>query len=380
MRFPFRHVDLSLVMLVAAMGCSETASTDKFAPWDYESNPHSEKYDFGEVDTLVQSFIDDYPEVEGATLAIVRGDHGPIYEKGYGAFDGGRISMLASTGKVLSVGVILALVDEGLLDLDRPIADYLDWGDHHPSVTMRQILSMMAGLPILFWVFDQCPPFACDCDATGRLQECGRTVFQDEREWIPPMEAFHYSHWQLAGAVAEVVSNKRWAELVQDELVEPCGLPNTGYKGTAPDYPAAFDGDPANVPDTDNPSLGGGAYSTVNDYGKVLMMHLRGGLCGGGRALSAEMVAAMQADLVPEGVAMPLWRPEAVNYGMGWWKYDNQPGLLIDSGAFGARSMLHSEEDWGAIMILETTSDDGHELFERLAPAIQDAVAAVDGS
>ncbi|MBW2628543.1 MAG: hypothetical protein JRE45_13060 [Deltaproteobacteria bacterium] len=103
-------------------------------------------------------------------------------------------------------------------------------------------------------------------------------------------------------------------------------------------------------------------------------MHLRDGLCGQERVLSPEMLQAMQEDLVPEGVAMPSWRPEAINYGMGWWKYEDEPGLLIDSGAYGARAVLHPEEDWGAIMIIETTSDEGHELFTRLVPVIRAAL------
>ena len=83
------------------------------------------------------------------------------------------------------------------------------------------------------------------------------------------------------------------------------------------------------------------------------------------------MVQAMQEDLVPEGAAMPAWRPEAINYGMGWWKYEDEPGLLIDSGAFGARAHLHPDEGWGAIMILEAKSLDGSELRTRLVPAIR---------
>ena len=362
--------------VVPLVGCTDSGgSSDNSAPLDYENNPASAKYDFNAVDEVVADFMADYPAVEGVTLAVVRGGEGQIYEERYGDFDRDRISMIASTGKVLSAGIILSLADEGLLDLDRPIAEYLDWGDHHPTVSMRHILSMMSGLSPLFWVFDECFPFACECDPAAELQQCGRVVYQDETTWILPGQEFGYSRWQLAGAVAEVVSNRSWAELLRQKLVAPCGLPNTGYKnGPYPDYPVKFDGDPANLPETDNPSIGGGAYTTVNDYSKVLLMHLRGGLCGQERALSSGMVQAMQEDLLPEGVEMPPWRPEAINYGMGWWKYQDQPGLLIDSGAYGARAVLHPEEDWAAIMIIETTSDEGHELFTRLVPVIRAAL------
>lgn len=193
---------------VALLACETGGGTDHWAPLDYESNPASAKYDFEDVDATVGDFIEDYPTVEGVTLAIVRGAEGQVYEKGYGVLDRERISMIASTGKVLSVGIILALVDDGLLDLDRPVAEYLDWGDHHPGVTMRQILSMMAGLPVLINTGGLCLPHACECDPATTMQECGRVVFEDESMSIPPGEEFHYGRWQLAGAVAEVVSGK----------------------------------------------------------------------------------------------------------------------------------------------------------------------------
>lgn len=104
---------LSGVMLVAAVvaiGCSETSGSDNSAPLDRESNPASAKYVFSDVDTAIRDFLEDYPALNGVTLT---------------------------------------LVDERLLDLDRPIAEYLDWGDHQPGVTMRQTLSMMAGFPPL---------------------------------------------------------------------------------------------------------------------------------------------------------------------------------------------------------------------------------------
>jgi hypothetical protein len=79
--------------------------------------------------------------------------------------------------------------------------------------------------------------------------------------------------------------------------------------------------------------------------------------------------------LVPEGTAMPIWRPPAVNYGMGWWKYEDEPTLLIDPGAFGARAYLDPVEGWGAIAILEADTTDGAELRQTLVPAIRSVLA-----
>jgi CubicO group peptidase (beta-lactamase class C family) len=309
---------------------------------------------------------------------VVRKDEGQIYEKGYGDFERDRAILVASAGKLLAAGVIVALVDEGLLELDRPVSQYLDWGDHHPGVTIENLLSMMSGIE--GWPEDNHP---CVHDPATTVQDCGRTAFQNESESVPPGEEYRYSGtaWQLAGAVAEVVSGKSWAELVDEKLVQPCGLPNTGFLSTDSQlpYPTAFDGDPASWPPSDNPEIGGGAYITVNDYSKVLLMHLHEGRCGEQRVLSSELVQHMQKDLTPEGVTFPPWTfSPPVGYGLGWFRYEDDPELLIDPGAWGAKAVLHPGEGWAAILLLENNFTVGNIMLVEIVPLIREAILQAD--
>jgi CubicO group peptidase (beta-lactamase class C family) len=364
-----------LMIALAFAGCSSDASvSDNWVPLDYESNPHSAKYDFSAVDSAAERFIASSPAIRGLTLAVVREDQGQIYEMGYGEFERDRTILVASAGKLLAAGVIVALADDGLLELDRPVAEYLDWGDHHPAVTIENLLSMMSGIE--GWPEDNHP---CVHDPTTTVQACGRTVFQNESESVPPGEEYRYSGtaWQLAGAVAEVVSGKSWVDLVDEKLVQPCGLPNTGFLSTDSQlpYPAAFDGDPASWPPSDNPEIGGGAYITVNDYSKVLLMHLHDGRCGEQRVLSSEMVQHMQKDLTPEGVTFPPWTfSPAVSYGLGWFRYEDDPELLIDPGAWGAKAVLHPGEGWAAILLLENNFTVGNTMLVEIVPLIREAI------
>ncbi len=373
-------VTLFFVLALGLMGCSEASGTDNWAPLDYESNPHAAKYDFSEVDSASADFVERWANVDGITLAVVRENEGQIYEAAYGEFERDRVSLLASTTKVLSVGIILTLVDQGLLEIDRPIVEYLDWGEHHPTVTVEDLLSMMSGIGKL--PSEEAQEGLCSFDPSTTSETCAREIFQDESDSIPPGQEFRYSEsaWTLAGGVAQVVSGESWAELVEKRLVGPCGLPDTQYFGGAilPEYPEGFA--PEDVPPSENPSIGGGAASTVNDYSKVLLMHLHEGICGNKRVLSPEMIRAMQRDMVPDGVAMPDWNIEASNYGMGWWKHVDKPGLLIDSGAFGARAVLHPEEGWGAILIIESRSFVGSFLVREIVPLIRSAVLEADDS
>ena len=375
MRYLFGLVCIFSLGFLLVVGCSEGGGADGTGgtAGTGGTGGSSEKYDFSAVDSAAATFVETFG-LNGLTLAVVREGEGEIYEKGYGEFDSDRISLVASTSKVLAAGVILTLVDDGLLELDRPVAEYLDWGDHHPTVTIEHLLSMMSGIE--GW---PAANHACVHDPTTKVKECGRAVFEDETESIPPGEEFRYSGsaWQLAGAVAEVVSGKSWAELVDERLVEPCSLLNTGFLSTDSQlgYPMAFDGDPANFPPSDNPEIGGGAYTTVSDYSKVLLMHLHDGRCGDQVVLSSEMVERMQAELVPDGLVLPPWTPSpAVNYGMGWFRYEEDPSLAVDPGAWGAKAILHPDEGWGAILMIEVSFGVGNLMYNEIVPLIREAV------
>jgi len=81
MRYLFGFI---CVLALAVMGCSEPpGGQDKWAPLDYESNPHSARYDFSAVDSAADSFVASFPAVRGLTLAVVRKGEGQLYEKGY---------------------------------------------------------------------------------------------------------------------------------------------------------------------------------------------------------------------------------------------------------------------------------------------------------
>jgi hypothetical protein len=113
MRYLFGFLCICALGVLPLVGCSDSGGThggqDNWAPLDYEANPASAKYNFRAVDEAVADFMVDYPAVEGVTLAVVRGGDGQIYEEGYPELIRDRISMIASTGKVLSAGAIMII-------------------------------------------------------------------------------------------------------------------------------------------------------------------------------------------------------------------------------------------------------------------------------
>src|SRR6185312_9194912 len=112
----------AVVLAALLSGCGSdssggTGSTDNLAPGGVKPAP---ELDFTEFDSAVDQYLADN-ELEGASVVVVHKDWGMVHSSGYGAFDADRLYLIASSSKVLSVGILMKFADEGKLDLDAPI-------------------------------------------------------------------------------------------------------------------------------------------------------------------------------------------------------------------------------------------------------------------
>ena len=360
--------------------------------------------DFKSFDDALQTAIDSYNATDagaglpilGASAVVVHKDLGTVHSKGFGQFAADRLYLIASSSKILSVGVLKRLEDQGKLDFAKPISEYLgaSWGAHKTDVSLAQLMSNSSGLPSLGEILvlssnpsqellTQYSAHLCQYMATGSLSDCGKSIYQDDMPANnrPPDQTFRYggSQWQLAGAVAEVVSGKTWADLITETYVTPCGVPSVGFtnpygqQGVSPlGYPS-FDADQKKLPVSQNPSIEGGGYSTAPDYAKLLLMHLRGGKCGDTTVLSAAAVAAMQKDRVMAYGGMPNIGANAAGssvftgYGLGWWVSDT---FVADPGAYGAFPFLDVNRAYGAIIMLEVNNTVGAQVGLAVKPSL----------
>lgn len=228
-------------------------------------------------------------------------------------------------------------------------------------------------------------PYLCQFLPDGEIEACGKTVFEtpdDDADVIEPDTEFRYggAQWQVAGAVAETVSAKTWAELIDEIYVEPCDLESFGFNnhwaqiGSGFDYPLdEFNADPSVLVDTENPQIEGGAYSTAGDYAKLLLMHLRGGMCGDTQVLSQQALDTMHADRVESAYGGNAG--DTTGYGMGWW-VDRQTGRITDAGAYGSVPWLDLDDGYGAYLVIEANSGAGGALAALLEEPVADAIAA----
>jgi CubicO group peptidase (beta-lactamase class C family) len=342
--------------------------------------PETADRDFAPVAAEIEAFVSERG-LTGAGIVVVHREEGELYREYFGEFSEDRISLIASSSKMISAGVLLKLHEDGALDIDMPLRDYIDWADPESDITAAQLMSNSSGLvglgPDLLY-----QPYICQWLPTEELESCGEAVLSgpdDDADVIAPDTEFRYggAQWQVAGAVAEAVSAKTWSELVNEIYVEPCGLDSLGYISLgavvsgAPGYPTAFGGDPDGLDATENPNIEGGAYITTSDYGELLLMHLRGGLCGETQVLSSDSLDTMHADRIKAAYGGSAW--PNTGYGMGWW-VDRETGRISDGGAFGTVPWLDLDDGYGVYLVIEDTSQTGGELAERIEDLIHTTV------
>jgi CubicO group peptidase (beta-lactamase class C family) len=374
MRMPkrcIRLLSLSAFLTLAACGGSGETAPD---------------YDFAAVDTAVEEFLAGAgADLEGAGLIIVHRDWGVVYQESFGSFDKDRVYLVASSSKMVTAGILNRLHDDGLLDLDAPVADVVEWGEVHPEITPAQLISNSSGL-VGLGPDPTYGPYLCQYFHTGSLSQCGEQIFTAEAAdplLAPPDTEFRYGggQWQVAGAVAEAASGMSWAELVDSTYVEPCGLEGFGYNnhfvqleaGATPfSYPGGFDGDISRLEPSDNPSMEGGLYTTTGAYGELLLMHLRGGRCGENFVLSQESVERMQVDRIAAEYDGDAGGNQG--YGMGWWVDRSRTGWVVDPGAYGSFPWIDNERGYAAFSVIEDTSPLGSVLATAVLDEIEEAI------
>ena len=155
--------------------------------------------------------------VPGLALAVV--DGGQVWRRGFGravedpaqAVSDETVFEAASLGKPVFAYLVLRLVDTGLIDLDRPLYDYLPIPDaNNPRmkrVTARQVLSHTTGLPN----WRQQP---------GPLEPA-----------TEPGKVFGYSGeaYFYLQHVIEALSGKPFCRLIREQVLDPLEMKDSSY-------------------------------------------------------------------------------------------------------------------------------------------------------
>ncbi len=314
------------------------------------SYPQKITYDFTETDDIFQEFLDETDDTQGVSYTIVDAELGTIHEAAFGDHNIDLIAMLASTSKVPSAMLLMAIDEDPAINfsVSEEIQNYIPWEGVYEDRTTIQLLSNTSGIPGLESLTDY-NLHLCQFQPFGSLQECGKLIYQNELKGTSPAgSVYDYggSQWQLAGLVAEQATGKSWRQIVRHYLADPCALEVFEY-GNMWSSLGAWDGTLDSLRGQQNPHIGGGAISNMRDYAKILISHLRGGWCGGNRILSIDGIKQLQINRTKEF---------RTNYGMGWrisYGSNKIPYLYWDPGAFGAVAWIDTLRGIGGYMAID---------------------------
>jgi len=336
-------------------------------------------------EAYVDGFVGDVPP--GLSVAIALGGD-VIYANGFGLADGPRgtaatadtVYQWGSMTKMVTVTAIMQLVEQGLIDLDAPISDYLDYFPVEYPITTLQLLNHSAGLPendIGFRFFNLDGEPVPDPDLAAREYVAGFTgpIFE-------PGSASAYAnpHILLIGQIVAEVSGQPYADYVREHILAPLGMENTDFTYSseamiadaaahaipatqAEAFMAAVDevwefGDAADlIRETDDRYAWLNRYNTGAAYGglkgppseaaRFMQMHLNGGELEGVRILSPESVALMQEiQLSTAGEPLPI--------SLGWFVVDDAEHPYVEhaGGGPGIRSLMRLYPDDGLGIVL----------------------------
>ncbi len=246
-------------------------------------------------------------KIAGAVVTIVK-DGAIVLAKGYGFADiaagrrmtaDGSLVRPGSISKLFTGIAVMQLVEQGKLDLDRDVNDYLDFHVPTPAggvpVTLRRLLTHRAGFEEhVKGVFSRAPAPMPLGPWLARAQP--KRIF-------PGGDVPAYSNYgvSLAGYIVERVAGVPFTDYMADHILRPLGMTRSTFAQPVPDALASFaargyrrsDQPPLPFAETIQTIPAGALAATGTDMGRFMLALLAGGTLDGARVLTAESLAAM---------------------------------------------------------------------------------------
>lgn len=250
---------------------------------------------------------------------VVSGQVGKNDEQGQRPLTKDTMYGIASTSKMFTTVAVMQLVDQGKIDLDKPVVQYIPEfamkDERYKQITPRMLLNHSSGLngspQTNSFLFEDNDTYAHD---TLLKQLADQTLKANPGAF----SVYCNDGFTLAEIVVERVSGMNFTSYIHRYITEPLGMTNTktplDYLDTAKMaglYYPTYEGQLPN--ETLNAIGSGGIYSTAEDLTRFSQVFT-------GEAeevLSGKLAAAM----AQEEYKTPLWPDDADNsfdYGLGW--------------------------------------------------------------
>lgn len=295
--------------------------------------------------------------VPGVALGIVRGDevvHRGIYGRSVGPAGAeigeGTLFGIGSITKSMTATILLSLVEEGRLDLDRPVRDYApDFRLSDPIITaqatVRDLLTHRTGLPRHDALWFRSP--------WTRAELFERLRYLDFSAGLRERYQYNNLMYMAAGVVAERVSGKRWEELVRERVFRPTGMTSSN---TSVNEPGAYAIERKTALDSIGPA--GSVNATLNDFLRYLRVQMNGGAVEGKRVLSEKAWRQMlQPQTTIHGAVYEEFGEQSYGLGLFLGQYAGRK-VAFHTGTIGGYHSLLAflpEERMGVVVLMNRT-------------------------
>jgi CubicO group peptidase (beta-lactamase class C family) len=302
-------------------------------------------------DTYMSQVMKDW-NVPGLGVGIVVKDR-LVWAKGYGFRDYGKkipytpatTQPIASNTKLFTAVAAGILADEGKVDLDKPIRQYVPSiqfynDDLNRTVTLRDMLSHRTGIT--------------RHDGIWYKSDFTQKELFERIKYLEPTEAprsvFLYNNMMYAGAgyAIELLSGKPWETFVRERILAPLGMTNTTFtiadmtRQTEPGVPFTERRDNTEIyripyySDAIGVAPAGAMNSSIVDMSKWLITLMNDGKVAGKQVIARNVIRQTLAPSIAlpnTGLEVRGWG-ELINsaYGMGRWTASYRGHLLAYHG------------------------------------------------
>lgn len=328
----------------------------------------------------IGSWMDLY-DVPGATVAVIN-DFEVDYVETHGVMSratgeevtGATLFQAASLSKGVSSVAVLTLMQDGILSIDAPIAEFLEtWQlpdnalQENEPVTLRRLMSHTAGttvsgfrgyrytepVPTLVQILDGAPPAN------------SAPIVVD----LVPGSRFRYSGggYEVMEQAVRDVTGVRYPDMIRQRVLLPVGMVSSTYEQPLPGFlrdhaASGYYADGVAVPGGHHiyvEMAAGGLWTTAEDVARFLIELQRALRGETGRVLTPENARLLLTEVKRDyALGFDLWL-------INGQRYFGHSGA---NDGFRGRMLAHFTGGWGVVIL--TNSDNGNKLSDAVVELI----------
>jgi CubicO group peptidase (beta-lactamase class C family) len=319
----------------------------------------------------------------GVAVAIVKDDE-VIFAKGFGYRDvekkepmtADTLLAIGSASKAFTTFTMGTLVDEGKLDWNTPVREYIPWFrlyDPFASerLTPRDLVTHRSGLPRhdAMWYNNY---------------TASREEFVRRLAYLKPTadlrERFQYNNLMFltAGYLIEVLTEKIWEDAVRARVLDPLEMKRTNFSVMDSQKDAnhalpyrEYKDKIEKIPFRDITNIGpaGSINSSVNEMSHWLLVHLNQGKFKGEQVINPQTVQDMHLAYMPTGGTPSIAEITPADYGLGWFVDTYRGHRRVRHGGnidgFSALVCMLPDDDVGIVALTNKSGSPLPELLIR---------------